>query len=33
LVEVRIVLPAEISEAETALYRRLEELAEELTGP
>jgi DnaJ-class molecular chaperone len=33
LVEVRIVLPAEISEAETALYRRLEELAEDLTGP
>lgn len=29
LVEVQIVLPAEISEAEGALYRRLEELAEE----
>ena len=33
LVEVRIVLPAEIGEAEAALYRRLEELAGDLDGP
>lgn len=33
LVEVRIVLPAEIGEAETALYRRLAELAHDPDAP
>lgn len=32
LVEVRIVLPEHLEPAETALYRRLDELAEELDG-